>query len=76
MLSVLGQTINVMTLGGLALAVGILVDDATVTIENVNRHMEEFGEDVLTAITTGARTRSCRPRRSRCSASASPSCRC
>ena len=39
-LSVLGQTINVMTLGGLALAVGILVDDATVTIENINRHME------------------------------------
>ena len=53
-LSVLGQTINVMTLGGLALAVGILVDDATVTIENVNRHMEEFGEDVVTAITRGA----------------------
>ncbi len=54
-LSILGQTINVMTLGGLALAVGILVDDATVTIENVNRHMEELGEDILTAITTGAR---------------------
>ena len=53
-LSVLGQTINVMTLGGLALAVGILVDDATVTIENVNRHMEELGEDILTAITHGA----------------------
>src|ERR1700684_1196054 len=43
-----------MTLGGLALAVGILVDDATVTIENINRHMEEFGEDILTAITKGA----------------------
>ena len=54
MLSLLGQTINVMTLGGLALAVGILVDDATVTIENINRHMEEFGEDILTAITHGA----------------------
>lgn len=53
-LSVLGQTINVMTLGGLALAVGILVDDATVTIENINRHMEEFGEDIVTAITRGA----------------------
>ena len=53
-LSVLGQTINVMTLGGLALAVGILVDDATVTVENINRHMEEFGEDILTAITHGA----------------------
>ena len=55
MLSVLGETINVMTLGGLALAVGILVDDATVTIENINRHMEELHEDILTAITTGAR---------------------
>ena len=54
-LSLLGQTINVMTLGGLALAVGILVDDATVTIENVNRHMEENGEDIVTAITHGAR---------------------
>jgi multidrug efflux pump subunit AcrB len=53
-LSALGQTINVMTLGGLALAVGILVDDATVTIENINRHMEEFGEDIVTAITLGA----------------------
>src|SRR6202011_4244296 len=39
-LSVLGETINVMTLGGLALAVGILVDDATVTIENINRHLD------------------------------------
>ena len=53
-LSVLGQTINVMTLGGFALAVGILVDDATVTIENINRHMEEHGEDIMTAITHGA----------------------
>jgi multidrug efflux pump subunit AcrB len=53
-LSALGQTINVMTLGGLALAVGILVDDATVTIENINRHLEEQGEDILTAITHGA----------------------
>jgi multidrug efflux pump subunit AcrB len=40
-LSLLGQTINIMTLGGLALAVGILVDDATVTIENIERHFEE-----------------------------------
>src|SRR6202007_3290381 len=39
-LSVVGQTINVMTLGGLALAVGILVDDATVMIENINAHLE------------------------------------
>ncbi len=53
-LSALGQTINVMTLGGLALAVGILVDDATVTIENINRHMEDLGEDILTAILSGA----------------------
>jgi CzcA family heavy metal efflux pump len=43
-LSWLGQTINVMTLGGLALAVGILVDDATVMIENINRHLDEAGE--------------------------------
>src|ERR1700728_530259 len=39
--SAVGQTINIMTLGGLALAVGILVDDATVTIENIERHLEE-----------------------------------
>ena len=36
MLSAIGETLNIMTLGGLALAVGILVDDATVTIENIN----------------------------------------
>jgi multidrug efflux pump subunit AcrB len=42
-LSALGQTINIMTLGGLALAVGILVDDATVTIENVERHLVAGG---------------------------------
>ena len=40
-LSFIGQTINIMTLGGLALAVGILVDDATVTIENMERYLEE-----------------------------------
>jgi CzcA family heavy metal efflux pump len=40
-LSLMGETINTMTLGGLALAVGILVDDATVEIENVNRNLEE-----------------------------------
>ena len=39
-LSVIGQTINIMTLGGLALAVGILVDDATVEVENINRNRE------------------------------------
>src|SRR3984885_10614837 len=44
-LSWLGETINVMTLGGLALAVGILVDDATVMIENINTHLEEAGAD-------------------------------
>ena len=53
LLAVFGQTLNVMTLGGLALAVGILVDDATVTIENVNWHLEQ-GKDVRTAIMDGA----------------------
>src|SRR3984957_20333118 len=53
MLSVLGETINVMTLGGLALAVGILVDDATVTIENINFHLEQ-GKEIETAILDGA----------------------
>ncbi|HEX4598000.1 MAG TPA: efflux RND transporter permease subunit, partial [Burkholderiaceae bacterium] len=52
-LSALGETINIMTLGGLALAVGILVDDATVTIENINYHLEQ-GKDVETAIMDGA----------------------
>ena len=53
-LSAIGQTINVMTLGGLALAVGILVDDATVTIENINYHLEQ-GKDIESAIMDGAR---------------------
>lgn len=52
-LSALGQTINIMTLGGLALAVGILVDDATVAIENINWHLEQ-GKEVETAILDGA----------------------
>jgi multidrug efflux pump subunit AcrB len=52
-LAALGETMNIMTLGGLALAVGILVDDATVTIENINYHLEH-GKDVRTAITDGA----------------------
>ena len=52
-LSALGETINLMTLGGLALAVGILVDDATVTIENVERHMS-LGEELEDAILKGA----------------------
>jgi multidrug efflux pump subunit AcrB len=52
-LSLLGETINVMTLGGLALAVGILVDDATVTIENINWHLEQ-GKAIEPAILDGA----------------------
>ncbi len=53
LLSALGQTLNIMTLGGLALAVGILVDDATVTIENINWHLEK-GKNVPEAILDGA----------------------
>jgi len=52
-LSLIGQTINIMTLGGLALAVGILVDDATVEIENTNRYLEE-GHQLREAILEGA----------------------
>jgi multidrug efflux pump subunit AcrB len=52
-LSLLGETINLMTLGGLALAVGILVDDATVTIENIHRYLSE-GKDIEQAILDGA----------------------
>src|SRR3989440_8971129 len=52
-LSALGETINIMTLGGLALAVGILVDEATVTIENINWHLEQ-GKEVEPAILDGA----------------------
>jgi len=52
-LAAFGQTLNVMTLGGLALAVGILVDDATVTIENINWHLEQ-GKSVIQAILDGA----------------------
>ncbi|MBN9586638.1 MAG: efflux RND transporter permease subunit [Afipia sp.] len=53
-LSLIGETLNIMTLGGLALAVGILVDDATVTIENINYHLEH-GMEVEPAILEGAR---------------------
>jgi multidrug efflux pump subunit AcrB len=53
MLSNIGETINTMTLGGLALAIGILVDDATVTIENINYHVEQ-GKDIKTAILDGS----------------------
>ena len=53
LLSATGQTLNIMTLGGLSLAVGILVDDATVTIENINWHLEQ-GKSVRDAILDGA----------------------
>src|SRR5713101_7287094 len=52
-LSALGQTINIMTLGGLALAVGMLVDDATVEIENTNRNLA-MGKPTMRAILDGA----------------------
>jgi len=52
-LHALGETINLMTLGGLALAVGILVDDATVTIENIERHLH-LGRPLQEAILEGA----------------------
>ncbi len=52
-MAALGQTINVMTLGGLALAVGILVDDATVEIENIHRNLHE-GKPLVRAILDGA----------------------
>jgi CzcA family heavy metal efflux pump len=51
-LSALGETMNTMTLGGLALAIGILVDDATVTIENIHRHMD--GQPLREAVLIGA----------------------
>ncbi len=53
MLWAFGETLNIMTLGGLALAVGILVDEATVTIENINWHLEQ-GKPVEAAIMDGA----------------------
>src|SRR5271170_6218239 len=52
-LSAMGETLNIMTLGGLALAVGILVDEATVTIESINYHLEQ-GKEVEAAILDGA----------------------
>jgi multidrug efflux pump subunit AcrB len=52
-LSSLGETINIMTLGGLALAVGILVDDATVEVENINRNFDQ-GKEIVQAILDGA----------------------
>ena len=74
-LSALGETLNIMTLGGLALAVGILVDDATVTIENINWHLEQ-GKDGRDGDHRRRARRSSRRPSSRCSASASSSCRC
>jgi len=53
LLYALGETVNIMTLGGLALAVGILVDDATVEIENINRNLEQ-GKEIEQAILDGA----------------------
>ncbi|MBS1841319.1 MAG: efflux RND transporter permease subunit [Acidobacteria bacterium] len=53
LLAALGETINIMTLGGLALAVGILVDDATVEIENINRNLA-MGKETVQAILDGA----------------------
>ncbi len=73
-LSALGETINIMTLGGLALAVGILVDDATVAIENINRISSQARSSSRRFST--ARSRSRCPRSSRRCASASCSCRC
>ena len=52
-LAAIGETLNIMTLGGLALAVGILVDEATVTVENINYHLEQ-GKPVEAAILDGA----------------------
>jgi CzcA family heavy metal efflux pump len=52
-LGALGETINIMTLGGLALAVGILVDDATVEVENINRNLDQ-GKETIQAILDGA----------------------
>jgi multidrug efflux pump subunit AcrB len=54
LLSALGHTLNVMTLGGLALAIGILVDEATITIENIHRHLE-LGSKLRDAILEGSR---------------------
>lgn len=53
LLGALGETLNIMTLGGLALAVGILVDDATVTIENIDRYLAN-GKELTDAILEGA----------------------
>ncbi|MDB6122323.1 MAG: hypothetical protein JWQ71_1316, partial [Pedosphaera sp.] len=54
LLSLMGYSLNVMTLGGLALAIGVLVDEATITIENIHRH-SEMGQKLRTAILEGSR---------------------
>ena len=73
-LSWLGETINIMTLSGLALAVGMLVDEGTVTLENIFYHLEQ-GKEIEPAILDGAQQIVFRPS-SRCSCSASFSRRC
>ena len=74
LLKLLGQTINVMTLGGLALAVGILVDDATVAIENIHRNLGMKKPLVPGDPRRRAADRACRRSSPRCP-SASSSCR-
>ena len=74
LLSALGETINIMTLGGLALAVGILVDDATVEIENIERNLAQ-GKEMKQAILDGAQQIAVPPLFRPC-ASASCLCRC
>ena len=56
MLSAIGKTLNIMTLGGLALAVGILVDDATVTIENINYHWSRASRSNSRSLTAPTRS--------------------
>ncbi len=71
-----GYTINLMTLGGLALAVGILVDEATVEIENIHRRMKQGGRPLACAASSWTPPRKPSARaRSRCSASSPSSCR-
>jgi multidrug efflux pump subunit AcrB len=75
LLAALGYSLNLMTLGGLALAVGILVDDATVTIENIHRHMA-MGKSLKQARARWLATNRGARRSCRCCRSAWCSCRC
>ena len=75
-LNMLGQSMNVMTLGGLALAVGVLVDDATVGIENIHRHARSCGKTIEAAIIDGAQEIAVPTFVSTLARSASSSCRC